>query len=515
MGIFSFRKRTEAVGLPGVTGIGTRLMRTDTTALSSAAHWSCITLLCGKMATLPFTAHKEGTTRELGKANVLTGLIDRPNRFMTHYQFFYIMEFNFEEHGVAIAVKEYSSNGRVIALYPVSPSTMTAYWTDNGDLRFRCSTNGKDYAREDLLVIWNTPVGYDTALSPLQFAQDDIDLTTEAKKLQKEYYKGGAVLGRLIKVPNSTYDKTKEQIKAVFDSAIGYRNMIIPDSVSVEPIRVEGEDIAKLIEAQAWDVKEVARRFHVPVSFLGDTSGGYGTQEQQAIQLVTECLQPRCKAWEIAWNNDVCASDEYVKFELQSLMRGDHATRQAWYTAMLTHGVMSVNEVRDLEDMEPIGKEGDVHYFQSGFASLKDIANGAFTKAGATTTEPTQNESSVDPTLLDITEKTRFVFANGTEEKSIVNRIRYVADKLGLDDEEWLGEYVRATLSRKANWNAENEAYRCTNAILVRKCMKEGARYTLNGREPGKDGKFEEDGKKFRNPPTKLGDKRIITVEVK
>lgn len=508
MGIFNFRRKAEST-MPSVTAGGSRILRTDTSALTSAAHWSCITLLCGKMSTLPFTAHREGSTKELGRVSTLTGLIDRPNRWMTHYQFFWIMEYNFEEHGVAIAIKDYSSNGKVIALYPVSPSTMTAYWTEDGNLRFRCSTNGKDYAREDLLVIWNTPVGYETALSPLQYAQGDIDLTSEAKKLQKEYYKGGAVLGRLIKVPGSTYDKTKEQIKAVFDSAIGYRNMIIPDTVNVEPIRVEGEDIAKLIEAQAWDVKEVARRFHVPVSFLGDTSGGYGSQEQQALQLVTECLQPRCKAWEIAWNNDVCADDEYVKFELQGLLRGDHASRQAWYTAMLTHGVMSINEVRELEDMPPIGKEGDVHYFQSGFANVKDIESGAFAGNKATTTQEEKN--GID--YKGMTESNVDLFSRSIPMSEYDRVVKETAMEMGLHDDEWVTEYIEGAHGRMGpTWDGEREAYRATNAIIVHKCIKEGKKYTLNGIEPT-GGYFVEDGKKFRNPPVKVGDRRILTIE--
>jgi phage portal protein BeeE len=41
-------------------------------------------------------------------------------------------------------------------------------------------------------------------------------------------------------------------------------------------------------------------------------------------------------------------------------MRGDAAARSAYYTAMLTSGVLSINEVRDLEDYDPI-PAGDGH----------------------------------------------------------------------------------------------------------------------------------------------------------
>lgn len=504
MGIFNFRRKAEAV-IPGAMGAGARFTLSSADALENSAYWSCMTLLCQKMATIPVAVRKDGTSRELGKYNAIAALLERPNRYMTAYQFRYIMEFNFESHGLAIAIVKRASNNRPVELYPVSPATMTAHWTESGDLRFRCNSNGQDYAREDLLIIWNTPASYDTVLSPLTYARSDLDLANQSKNLQKEYYKGGAVLGRLVKVPQTTYDKSKEQIRAAFESATGFRNMILPDNVQVEPLKIEGEDVAKLIDAQAWDMKEVARRFHVPPCFLGDTSGGYGSQEQQSIRLVTECLQPRCKAWEIAINTDLCDSGEYVKFELQGLMRGDHATRQAWYTAMLTHGVMSINEVRELEDMEPIGAEGDVHYFQAGFANVKDIANGAFTKNGTSS-----QEESADA-LPAIVERAELAFDTGDFDL-VTMGVAEIAEALGLSDWEWVKNYTEVMKKRHgASWNATEEAYRAVNAVIVRKATKEGKRYTLDGIEPI-DGYFEEAGKKFRNPPAKAGDRRFVKV---
>lgn len=508
MGIFNFKRKAENVRLPGNMGVGSRLVRTNNNALTNSSYWCCITLLCQKYATLPLTIHKQGSATPLGRNRLLPQLMERPNKWMSHYDWMYVMAFNFENHGCAIAIKERASNGRIIALYPVSPSTMTAHWTESGELRYRCNTNGQDYTREDLLIITNTPAGYDTVLSPLEYATNDLELANQSKKLQGEYYRGGSVIGRLIKVPSSQYDKQKEAIQEAFSSSSGFRNIVLPDSVEVEPIKVEGDDISKLITAQQWDVMEVSRRFHVPKTYLGDTTGGYGTQEQQAIQFVTECLQPRCKAWEIALTHDLCEDDEYFKFELQSLMRGDHAARQAWYTAMLTHGVMSVNEVRELEDMEPIGKEGDVHYFQAGFANIKDIESGAFTKNGAAS-------SSEDKESLakakDMAEKSCVVFET-KDIMAIVNRLKVMKDSFGVEDYDWEVSYIEGIKRRlESSWNPVAESYRAMNAIIVKKCQSEGLRYSLGDVEP-KDGYFEENGKKFRNPPCKPNDTRILTI---
>lgn len=509
MGIFNLKKKAEGLVPPGVAGAGNRLTRPNNNALTNSAYWSCITLLCSKYATIPLTVHRQGSATPMEHTRLLPQLMERPNKWMSHYEWFYVMGFNYENHGIAIAIKERASNGRIIALYPVSPTTMTAYWTESGELRYRCNTNSQTYSREDLLIISNTPAGYDTVLSPMAYASSDLDLANESKSLQKEYYRGGSVIGRLIKVPMALFEKQKEQIQEAFSYASGFRNIILPDSVQVEPIKVEGDDISKLIQAQQWDVLEVARRFHVPKAYLGDTAGGYGTQEQQAIQFVTECLQPRCKAWEIALTHDLCEDgDCYFKFELQSLMRGDHSARQAWYTAMLTHGVMSVNEVRELEDMEPIGKEGDVHYFQAGFANIKDIERGAFAKDGGSSSS--EDKESMAKAKF-IAESSAVIFET-RDEGAIEKRIVKIAEAFGVTDLSWMNSYMEGIRHRiNGNWNAVSECYRVVNATLVKKCQTEGLRYTLDGNDP-KEGYFEEDGKKFRNPPSKANDTRIITI---
>lgn len=504
---FSRKNKEEKTNIPLGAGARNRLFSPKADCFENSAFWSCITLLCQKYATLPFTPHEEGSYRAMGRSRALYRLIENPNPWMRQYDFMYVMGINFELHGQAIAVIERASNGIPIGLYPVSPSSVYARWDDNDIIYTVSGDNGSaTYKREDLLIINNTPSGYTSVLSPLQFAESGLELSEKAKQLQADYYEGGSVLGKIIKTPERTYQAQKETIKAIFDSSRKYRNIILPDSVSVEPIKADGESISKLIEAQSWDVLEVSRRFHVPKSYLGDTSGGYGNMEQQALQLISECLQPRCKCWEMAWNADVCDDNEYVKFDLQSLMRGDHATRQGWYTQMLTHGVYSINEVRAFEDLEPIGKEGDVHYFQAGFANVKDIETGAFTKTGVGADAPQNKEEENTRSKNVLTLKTALESTENRDDLSPL--LRKIAEEIGVKDKAWLGSYI--TEFNKRNTSSGQEAYRTVNAFIVKKCNENCQKYTVEGLEPTQ-GYFEFEGKKYRNPPFYEGDTRLVS----
>jgi len=69
----------------------------------------------------------------------------------------------------------------------------------------------------------------------------------------------------------------------------------------------------------------------------------------------------------------------FVKFNLNGRLRGDAATRAAFYQTMRQNGIMSANDIRSLEEMNLIPEElgGDKYLVNGNFV---DMANaGAWT----------------------------------------------------------------------------------------------------------------------------------------
>jgi hypothetical protein len=62
----------------------------------------------------------------------------------------------------------------------------------------------------------------------------------------------------------------------------------------------------------------------------------------------------------------------YFKHIVEGLLRGDAASRSAFYTVMLDKGVMSINEVREKEDMDPI-TGGDEHFVPLNMVPLSMV----------------------------------------------------------------------------------------------------------------------------------------------
>ena len=110
------------------------------------------------------------------------------------------------------------------------------------------------------------------------------------------------------------------------------------------------------------------------------TSWGTGI-EQQMIGFLTFTLGPWLKRIEQAISKDLLTPAErqrfYPKFNVEGLLRADSAGRAAFYSAMINNGVLTRDEVRELEDREPMGGNAAVLTVQSAMTPLDSIGQAA------------------------------------------------------------------------------------------------------------------------------------------
>jgi hypothetical protein len=106
------------------------------------------------------------------------------------------------------------------------------------------------------------------------------------------------------------------------------------------------------------------------------TKVGYASQEQAAIDLVQQTLLPWFRRWESAITRDLVVQDDvyFAEFDTRGLLRGDLAAQANWLTSMMNLGIYSVNEAREVLNMNPIGPEGDQRYMQMNLTTMQGIA---------------------------------------------------------------------------------------------------------------------------------------------
>ena len=59
----------------------------------------------------------------------------------------------------------------------------------------------------------------------------------------------------------------------------------------------------------------------------------------------------------------------YYKHSVEGLLRGDNASRASFYQTMWNIGAMSVNEIREKEDLDPVAG-GDEHFVPMNMQTL-------------------------------------------------------------------------------------------------------------------------------------------------
>jgi hypothetical protein len=131
----------------------------------------------------------------------------------------------------------------------------------------------------------------------------------------------------------------------------------------------------------------------------------YSNIEVQGTEFVQHCLLPHLKRWEAAISRDLIVDDEryFAEHSVSGLLRGDHASRSAYYVSALQNGWMTINEIRELENLNPIGPEGDKHFVQLNMTTLDHVGESLADQADSAT-EPldgTPEDAAEDSTAAD------------------------------------------------------------------------------------------------------------------
>ena len=113
----------------------------------------------------------------------------------------------------------------------------------------------------------------------------------------------------------------------------------------------------QLLELQQFFIEQIARIHSLPPVFLQDLSGGtYSNTEQQDLHFVKHTLRRWIEQSEQEMNLRLFGrdSDFEVRFNVDSLLRGDLKTRMEAHATAIQNGIKTPNEVREKEGMEPL-----------------------------------------------------------------------------------------------------------------------------------------------------------------
>ena len=124
-------------------------------------------------------------------------------------------------------------------------------------------------------------------------------------------------------------------------------------------------DEAQFIETRKFQAEEICRIYSVPPSLVQlPSQTTFNNVEQQHIQFARHTITPWANRLSQEVDRKLVQPFErpqiYSRHDMTDLFRGDMAARASFYRKMLNTGVLSINEVRAKEDLNPVAG-GDTH----------------------------------------------------------------------------------------------------------------------------------------------------------
>lgn len=345
-------------------------------AMRVSTVYACVKLISESLALLPFQMYKnlgegKGKQRDTGHwANRL--FADAPNEWQTPYDWFCLSMACLLLRGNAYSFKNRNRAGEVVELLPIHPNRVKVEQDEYFRLWFTVTdTHGSQrrYSAEDIFHLRGFSLDGVTGLSTIDYARNAIGLGIAVEEHASGFWKNGTLASGVITHPAALSDEAQERIKGSWREKAGglgnsHETMVLEEGMKFEAISMSNRD-SQFIEERKFQRSDICAFFRVPPHKIGDLERATNNNiEHQGREFVTDTLMPHVKNFESAIRKQILGEQDrrtyYGKFNLDAFLRPDLKTRYEAYQVGINNGIISPNEARAKEDMNP--REGGDEY---------------------------------------------------------------------------------------------------------------------------------------------------------
>lgn len=241
-------------------------------------------------------------------------------------------------------------------------------------------------------------------ISPIEAARQAIGTALAAESHSGKLFGSGIQTTGVLKHPSNL---TAEAITRLADSFASrysgsdnaFRPLILEEGMDWQSIGMNSTD-AQFIEGRKFQRNEIAMFYGVPPHMIGDidrgTSWGSGI-EQQGLSFLTHTLMPWLVNIEQATDAFLLGDDAktyFTDFNTSEMIRIDFAARQAGHKIMRENGVISPNEWRKIEGMQPREDAAGDEYTTTTASKPDNSFGNKETKDNGDVTQQTEDQQS-------------------------------------------------------------------------------------------------------------------------
>lgn len=343
---------------------------TEETALTYSAVLAAVRVLSETISSLPlFTYRRLGERRREPALDhpLFSILHDLPNDEHTSLEVRETLMANVLLWGNAFAEIRRDGAGQVRELWPLE-SKHAEVKRVNGRLVYVYTKPGEQARalnREQVLHIRGLSINGATGLSPIAAAREAIGLGLATEGYGARFFSNDASPGGVLEHPSQLSDGAHKHLRESIEDRHGglagaHKLMILEEGMKFARVGIPPDD-AQFLDTRKFQVAEIARIFRIPPHLLGDLERAtFSNVEQQALEFVVHTVRPWLVRFEQAIKRDLIRPEDretiFAEHKVDGLLRGDVDTRYKAYSTGRQWGWLSANDIRALENMNPIPK---------------------------------------------------------------------------------------------------------------------------------------------------------------
>lgn len=361
------------------------------TALKIGAVFRCVDLISKTMASLPLHLFEsaDGKRKDKAVGHPLYNLVYvLPNEYTTAYEFWQMFTANLLLTRGGFAKIERNGFGQVTAMWNIPTACVSGvHRTPGGSRYIRVTTaEGSEVLMAgEYLHVPGFRFGDDISPNdPISLAAKILGMANDVNSLSGAAFRNGVNPGGFLETPNGLSDKAYERLKTDFNRKYtgvqnAGRTIILEEGAKFQMVDRDLEK-TQALAARKFAVTEICRVFGVPPHLCMDLEHATFTNiEQQSLEFVRDCVNPISVRMEQAMYRDLLTPREcgryFFKFNTNGLLRGDTAARVAYYNSARQNGWLNADEIRALEDMNPLpeGQGGELYTVNGNMISLANV----------------------------------------------------------------------------------------------------------------------------------------------
>lgn len=341
-------------------------------AMRVAAVFSCVRVVAETIASLPLIIYKRlpngGKQRAIDHP-LYSLLHDSPNAWQTAFEFVEMLQSHLELRGNSYALIQSGGGNPIDALIPLHPDRVIVKRLSSGQLQYSVRDfyggNIQIYTQDEMLHIRSMSSDGLVGMSTISIGAEAIAAGLATQEYASRFFENDATPPTAFMHPASLSADAYARLKTSLAEAHGgpnhHKPIVLEENMTVKSLGVKPSD-SQLLDSRQFSRGDIASLFRVPPHKIGDlTKATFSNIEEQNIEFATDCIRPRLERLEQRISKSLIEplgygepGEYFCEFLIEALMRGDQESRYKAYAIGRNWGWLSANDVRTLENMNPI-----------------------------------------------------------------------------------------------------------------------------------------------------------------